>query len=725
MAISTQDSSVLLRPSARRPSRSRVSSWGAAAWSPLVWTSLALGGGVLLHADRVPFWVTAIAFALIAWRGGAATRMVRLPGRLIRALIAFALVGGVFARFHTLNGLNPGTALLVMMAAVKLLETFARRDQYIVLGGSLFLLLAACLERQDLLRAPLYLLETWLCCAAFGSVAYSADTSVGGKTPRKKRVKATAAEADASSTPGGGASSPAPSSVAFVAVPRFDNRAAVLLAGRALLYAIPLALVLFVFFPRIPGAFWSLPRTDEAETGLSDSMSPGSISQLTSSYEIAFRVKFDGAPPPPQQRYWRGPVLHEFDGYTWKRRPDTRYLPQHLEYGGTAYHYRVTLEPSEQRWWFSLDTVDRSPDPNVIFSYDYELVARNPVTDTTSYNATSHTVTRSTQPLSKLARDIETQWAEGRNPRSLQLARTMRGHVKSDGAFVDAVLTLFHTGGFVYSLTPPLLNYDSVDDFVFNTRSGFCGHYASAFVTLMRGGGVPARVVTGYLGGEWNPIGGYFVVRQSDAHSWAEVWLEGRGWTRVDPTAEVEPDRLTRGLLDLMPQAGSAGTRLARSSPGLTALLQRWDAINTWWTNSVLKFDYRSQLNLLSRLGISSPDLQAVGWAFATALLSWLAWIAWQMSRGAPQARPDRLARAYARLCRKLARVGLPRAAHQGPIAYADAVGETRPDLSESVRELLMRYAELRYGAPRGDSKAADVAGFERAVARLSVAKAR
>ena len=285
------------------------------------------------------------------------------------------------------------------------------------------------------------------------------------------------------------------------------------------------------------------------------------------------------------------------------------------------------------------------------------------------------------------------------------------------------------TGVQTCALPISLLNYDSVDDFLFNTRSGFCGHYASAFVTLMRGAGVPARVVTGYLGGEWNPIGGYFVVRQSDAHSWAEVWLEGRGWTRVDPTAVVEPDRLTRGLLDLMPEAGSAGTRLARSSHSLTELLQRWDAINTWWTNNVLKFDYKSQLNLLSRLGFSSPDLEALAWAFATALLSWLAWIAWQMSRGAPQVRPDRLARAYARLCRKLARVGLPRPAYQGPIAYAEAVGERRPDLREAVRSLLMRYADLRYGASpadqHADTRAAAIAGFERAVARLTIAKVR
>jgi len=673
-----------------RRSAGKSSTWGTAAWTPLTWTSLALSGSVLLHADRVPLWVTGIASALIAWRAFAGAGIVRLPGKVVRALIAFTLVAAVFFRFHTLNGLNPGTALLVMMAAVKLLETFTRRDQYIVLAGSLFLLLAACLDRQGLLRAPLYLLEVWLCCAAFASVAYAAQKS-------------------------------AP---AAVAVPRFDNRAALLLAGRALLYAVPLALVLFVFFPRIPGAFWSLPRTGDAETGLSDTMSPGSISQLTSSYDIAFRVKFDGAPPPPQLRYWRGPVLHEFDGYTWKRRPDTRYFPQQLEYLGAAYHYRVTLEPSEQNWWFSLDTVDQSPDPNVFFSYDYELVARTPVSDTTSYNATSHTATRSTQPLSKLAREIETQLPPDRNPRSLQLARTMRGRVSSDRAFVAAVLGFLHTGGFVYSLTPPLLNFDSVDDFLFNTRSGFCGHYASAFVALMRGGGVPARVVTGYLGGEWNPIGNYFVVRQLDAHSWAEVWLEGRGWTRVDPTAEVEPDRLTRGLLDLMPQAESVGTRLARASPGLTELLQRWDAINTWWTNSVLKFDYKSQLNLLSRLGFTSPDLEVLGWAFVTALVSWLAWIAWQMSRGGPQVRPDRLARAYARLCGKLARVGLPRPAHQGPIAYAEAVGQRRPDLGEAVRSLLTRYAELRYGAPRADSRAADVAGFERAVTRLRVARA-
>jgi hypothetical protein len=211
------------------------------------------------------------------------------------------------------------------------------------------------------------------------------------------------------------------------------------------------------------------------------------------------------------------------------------------------------------------------------------------------------------------------------------------------------------------------------------------------------------------------------VVRQSDAHSWAEVWLEARGWTRVDPTAVVEPERLTRGLLDLLPDAGSAESRMMRASPGIIGLLQRWDAVNTWWTSHVLKFDYRSQLNLLSRLGIESPDLVMVGWFFTGVLLTWLAWIGWQVGRSPLRARPDRLARAYARLCRKLARVGLVRSEYQGPLAYADTVSEKRPDLAGGVRTLLTRYAELRYGVPRAESRADEIAGFERDVARLSL----
>jgi len=236
---------------------------------------------------------------------------------------------------------------------------------------------------------------------------------------------------------------------------------------------------------------------------------------------------------------------------------------------------------------------------------------------------------------------------------------------------------------------------------------------------MMRAAGVPARVVTGYLGGEWNPIGHYFIVRQSDAHSWAEVWIEGQGWTRVDPTAVVEPGRLNRGILDLLPNAVSAPARFVYSQHWLSSLLQRWDAVNTWWDDRVVKFNYDDQLKLLERLGFSSPGAQQLWWAFGIGLLGWLLWIAWQVGRTGPRVRPDRLARAYTALCRKLDRAGMPRQPHEGPLTFADSVRGQRPDL-DAVHSLLQRYSELRYGRPE-PSLNASVREFERAVKLLSV----
>jgi transglutaminase-like putative cysteine protease len=613
---------------------------------------------------------------------------VRLPSTFFKSVLALLLVAGVLLRFRTLNGLTAGTALLILMGAIKLLETRAQRDHYVIIGAGLFLLLAACLDRQDLLRSPLYVLHAWLCCAALAVVGYAP-------------------------------SSAAPRSFGF------DNRAAVMLAARSLVFALPLALLLFVFFPRLPGALWAIPRADRAMTGLSDTMSPGSIAELTNSYEIAFRAHFEGASPPPQERYWRGPVMHDFDGKTW-RVGNSFYPQQPLEYLGTPYRYRISLQPTQQRWWLALDTPMGTPAPNVFLTYDFQLISAEPVVELTNYILTSHTSTRTTGALSKSGRRRDTELLPPeRNPRSRELALNLRQGAPSDAAFVDATLDFLRKGGFQYSLTPPLLGLDSVDDFLFHSREGFCGHYASAFVVLMRAAGVPARVVTGYLGGEWNPVGGYYVIHQSDAHAWAEVWLEGRGWTRVDPTAVVKPERLKKGILDLLPNAVSGEARFVWSTPWLSAALQRWDAVNSWWSDRVLNFNFDDQLSLLGRLGVDSPSVTELAWTFAAALIVWLLWIAWQVGRSAPGRRPDKLARAYARLCRKLARAGAPRDAHLGPLGYVDKVKRRRPDLAEKVRVLLMRYAQLRYGPSPGSSYAADITAFEREVARLRVVLAR
>ena len=667
---------------ARDTPRSALASLG-----PLGWTSAALVGGVLLHIDRVPFWASGAALACIAWRIGAELRVIRLPGRVTRLAVAVLLMVAVIGQFHTLNGLNAGTALLVVMGAVKLLETQSSRDRYVVVGASLFLLLAACLDRQSLLRAPLYVAHAWMCCAALATVSQERDAlRLGGIT----------------------------------------NGGAAVLAAKSLMLALPLALLLFLLFPRMAGAFWVLPQSDAAVTGLGDTMSPGSISTLGESDDPAFRVHFKGTLPPAEERYWRGPVLHDFDGYTWSRMPGHIYMRPTVEYIGTPYRYSVTLEPNSQRWWFALDTVTESPDRRVMLTFDYQLLASDPVTRPTTYEATSYTRTRTTGPISRLALRYDTRLPAERNPRSVQFARQLRESVATDADFVSAVLAVFRRGGFEYTLTPPRLDRDSVDDFLFNTRRGFCGHYASAFVTLMRAAGVPARVVTGYQGGEWNPIREYLLVRQSDAHAWAEVWIDGLGWTRVDPTAVVAPERLRRGLFDLMRDTLSAPERLMRDTPWLSEARQRWDALNDWWNERVVRFDFRSQIDLLRWLGIESPGWQQLGQLFAASVIAWLLLIAWHIGRAARAAPMDRLARAYLKLCRKLARAGALREAHQGPLAYAASVAYQRPDLAVAVRALLVRYADLRYGNTRDSAEQRSaVAEFERAVARLRVPAAQ
>ena len=641
---------------------------------PLAWACAAFAGGVLLNVDRVPPWASAVALFLIAWRLTSERAGMRLPGTVARALLALALVAVVLLEFHTVNGLAAGTALLMVMSGLKLLETRARRDQFVMVGTGLSLLLAACLDRQSLARAPLYALEAWLACSA----------------------------------------------LAVIASEGLGVRAALRLAGGALLIAVPLAVLLFLFFPRLPGAFWAIPRGAEATTGLSDTMSPGSIVKLVADYEPAFRVQFVSAAPAPEERYWRGPVLHDFDGHTWRRSSGAFHPRERLQYIGRPYRYRVALEPTHQRWWLALDTPAQSPASNVSLTYDNQLVAAEPVREPLSYDAVSYLRTRSLEPLSASSRREDTARSRG-NPAALALAQTLRQRAGSDAEFVTATLEYLHRGGFVYSLTPEPLGADAIDDFLFNTRTGFCGHYASAFVTLMRGAGIPAHVVTGYLGGEWNPVGGYFVVRQSDAHAWAEVWLEGRGWARIDPTAVVAPERLRRGVLDLLPDALTTRERLLRSSEWLTRLLQQWDAANAWWSDHVVRFDYPAQLDLLGRLGVRSPDVRYLGWAFMLALTLWLAIIAWHIGRAAHPAPPDALSRAYVRLCRKLARIAPARALHQGPLSYAETVRARRPDLALPVRELLERYAHLRYGRADAGAREESIEEFRRAVARLSL----
>jgi transglutaminase-like putative cysteine protease len=370
-----------------------------------------------------------------------------------------------------------------------------------------------------------------------------------------------------------------------------------------------------------------------------------------------------------------------------------------LTFEGSPYRYEVSLEPNQFNVLLALELPDRPPDTldAAFLTNDYQLMQRTPIGHAINYWLESYPAHRNMGELSAAQRRLDLEsYAKTRNPRSIALAHSLRQDADSDAAFVARVLDYLRQGGFTYTLEPALQIRDSVDELLFNTREGFCGHYASAFVLLMRAGGVPARVVTGYLGGAWNRYGGYLLIRQSDAHAWAEVWLDGQGWTRVDPTAVVAPQRLTRDPEELIGVAGV--TRRILRATWITNTVQAWQAVNAWWQDEFVGFNFAKQHLLLERLGVKSHQLQALALLLAVGGGIWLGAIAWSLRPRTNDRAEDQLSRSWRALERKLRRAAAPRAPHEGPVAYAERLGNSRPELAALVTALARRYARLRYG---------------------------
>jgi transglutaminase-like putative cysteine protease len=618
---------------------------------------------MLLHADRAPLWCLVVAVVALTWRGLHGMQRVPLPGTVVRMMLTVLLVLTIVAFYHTVSGLAAGSALLLVMGAAKLLETRTRRDAVVISMVTLVMLLAACLDRQSLLRVPLYMACGWLAIAALAAL---------GSRPASRTM-----------------------------------RSALTIAGKSLLYALPLALLSFVLVPRMSGALWSVPGAEQAQTGLGDEMSPGSISELSISDAIAFRVRFTGAPPQPQERYWRGPVLHDFDGYTWRRRLGQIALRQPVSPASAPLRYQIMLEPHGRDYLFGLDHVRAIEGRRYFVTFDDQFVATRPVTTPVTYEATSYLRVRSLAPLSRLGRRLDTQLPAGRNPRSFALAQSLRARATSDRQYTQMVLEYFRAAGFEYTLTPPRLDYDSVDDLIFRTRLGFCGHFASAYVTLMRAAGIPARVVTGYQGGEWNAVGGYYLVRQSAAHAWAEVWLDDSGWVRIDPTAVVAPERLRRGLRDLLPDSGSTADRLLRSSAWMRDLFDHWDAASAWWQERVVNFNLAQQVDLLQWLGLPDPDYRDMVLLLACGAGLWVALLWWTTARARAAAGGDPLRRLWNRYARLLKAQGIPLATFDAPRAIATRATERMPAAGPALALFTERYLQLRYATNQAPSAGA------------------
>lgn len=638
-------------------------------------TAASVTAAVLPHLLRMP-WLFSIPIALLIagrWlqrrRGG--TRIptwIKLPLILLFPICIIIYYGNIFGR-------DPGSVLACSMLALKLVETETRRDTRAAICFSSFVLMSALLFNSSLAFTLLLFTALVLFLAALRALEALAPGTATAHVWRDSR-------------------------------PHLRNGAI------ALASALPLALCVFVFLPRLGSPLWGAPADSQARTGLGERMAPGSIQQLLIDDSPAFRVDFDGPMPSRSQLYWRGPVLWQFDGVAWTR-PDffaSRRGSGDLETLGPTISYEVSLEPTQRRWLLALDMPVAAPD-NAVRAADMSLISRTHVNKLRRYRATSATHYRLDSSLDAAHRALALRLPEGFDPRTRELAQTWRAQFHDDDSVIHAALAMFHKD-FFYTLNAPLLGRNSVDDFLFDTRRGFCEHYASAFTFLMRAAGIPARVVTGYQGGYYNASSDYLVVRQSDAHAWSEVWLTGRGWVRVDPTAAVSPQRVEIGA------RAAAGTSAPwYQADWLQAMRNHLDVVNRFWNNAIVQFDALRQRSLLTPFGIAHAGYsQLVGILIGLSSLL-LALFAWWVLR-TPRKRRDPLDAAYAVLCSKLARAGAVRAPNEGPQTFSHRVAGMRLN-NPAAHDLIARYVDLRYA--RMSAATTAIQAFAQAVRRLNL----
>lgn len=631
-----------------------------------LWLLAAISLSLIPHLIRLPLLIVLPSIILLGWRLLFELRYSPLPPRWLRWLLILIALSAIYSTFHTLIGKQAGVGLLVIMLCLKLMEMKSFRDAGVVIGLGFFVIITVFLFDQSpvtgiYMLAVVSLLTTTL-------IAFSRDQSTTSQW--------------------------------------LNWRHSLTIIGQAA----PLALLLFVLFPRIPGPLWALPSDNfGAEVGLTDTMSPGKISLLSNNNAVAFRVQFQGPPPAQEKLYWRGPVFALFDGRTWSN-PDTALsTPAHrmpstpLRYHarGEAVHYEVTVEPHQQQWMFALDLLATMP-PNSTLSPDYELLANYPVEQLLRYPMSSQLdffleVDQPPDPVRYLQLPFDS------GPRARQLSQHLRAKASDDTELVQLTLQYIRENSFYYSRQPPLLLKDPIDEFLFETRSGFCEHYASSFVFLMRAAGIPARVVTGYQGGELNPQSDYFIVRQSDAHAWAEVWLPEQGWRRVDPTTLIPADRIEnrQDMKRILPEGSLLGEPPNWVKDAWKYLRFSMDRLNHTWNQWVVDYNEHRQQNFVSKL-LEKIGLGEFDWTKMVGLLAagmGMVLVAIGLYTLRPWQRPQRdpIVAAYARFCRQLARHGIQRDPAEGPLDFCQRAQQLRPDIGPAIAHITALYLRLRY----------------------------
>lgn len=610
----------------------------------------------LPHMLWMPFWATALFLLCAGWRVFMARRATTLRPAFLRTLMTLAAVAGIWLHYGGLNGQQPGVALLVVMSGMKLLETRTQRDCRLLVYLALLMLLGQLLYSQDMQWA------LWLFLGGLLTLVILVDLQhPQGLLPLRKNVR--------------------------TALP-------------VALKALPLAIMFFVLFPRIPGPLWGIPSDSSAgRTGLSDNMEPGSISSLAQSDEVAFRVRFTGAAPEKKDLYWRGPVFVEFDGLRWKAQenvPGTNFsvLPAVNDPAGRI-SYEIQLEPHGRKYIPALDLVTQPLPGGIRMGLDYALYSPSAVVDARLLPMQSARNGRIGPLADHWRLEKYREIPDGLNPRARELAQKWAAQSADTPSYVQTVLEHFRNQPYRYTLNPGRLSrFDRIDQFLFDTQAGFCEHYATAFVFLMRAAGIPARVVTGYQGAEQNSS--YYIVRQSDAHAWTELWVEGLGWRRIDPTAAIAPERIEFGIGSALGDSAYLPS-LARGGDfkgrWLVSWRLQWDRIDAFWNRAILAFGPELQREFLSRFGMGELQKMLFGLVIALALsgLAFVLHMVWQNRRRAAE---DPLVEMRELLLRKARVPAQP--AQLGPQQLAHLL-KTHGLLDSETQRILNHYQRLRY----------------------------
>lgn len=594
-------------------------------------------------------------YAALGWRWLALQRSYPMPPRWLRIVLAVIGFVAIWALYGSINGPEPGMALLSVMIVLKLTEVQRVRDALMVVVLGYFIVFASYLYSQDIPHVVMQTPSLIFLTAALLVLGHNSEEARVGKSMRR--------------------------------------------SARLILQALPFAILLFVLFPRIPGPLWGVPTASgDAVSGLDDRMTPGSISNLVLSEEVAFRVRFDDENdiPPPWLRYWRGPTLHLFNGRSWWRGFEALSETENYTVRGEPFSYTVMQEPTNQPWLFAIPLPQDATDDTRL-TRDFTFTARYPSAQRRQYAVQSYTDYIMSPDLSALEQRWGVQLPDTGNPRTRELVEEWQAEGLDDRAMVERALQYFATQPFYYTLQPRRLSGDMVDQFLFETREGFCEHYASAFTFMMRLAGIPSRVVTGYQGGELNEYSGFLVVRQSDAHAWSEVWYPEQGWVRVDPTAAVSPERIRGGITAALSGDESAPDYLrGLGSDFWTNMEIRWEALNSLWNEFFLGYGPEIQEQFLDWLGMEDPDWRKMAlWLFGLlgvggiVLTLYLAWTNRAPARDAAQ-------RIFLRLKHRLDAEAEP---HEGPRDFIARMQRKYPAREALLEEFLRHYLEIRYGA--------------------------